>query len=82
MHSLPVAEFKANLSTILSEVKTKGEEYIVEFGRNHEKVAVLIPYEKYQQQFQQGVKLGLFADTASVEFKPDFKMTDEQLLGL
>jgi prevent-host-death family protein len=82
MHSLPVAEFKANLSTILSEVKTKGEEYIVEFGRNHEKVAVLIPYEKYQQQFQQGIKLGLFADTASVEFKPDFKMTDEQLLGL
>ena len=78
MHSLHVAEFKANLSSILAEVKTKGEEYIVEFGRNHEKVAVLIPYEKYQQQFQQGVKLGLFADTASVEFKPDFKMTDKQ----
>ena len=82
MHSLQVAEFKANLSSILAEVKTKGEEYIVEFGRNHEKVAVLIPYEKYQQQFQQGVKLGLFADTASVEFKPNFKMSDEQLLGL
>jgi prevent-host-death family protein len=82
MRSLQVAEFKANLSSILAEVKTKGEEYIVEFGRNHEKVAVLIPYEKYQQQFQQGIKLGLFANSASVEFKPGFKITDEQLLEL
>lgn len=79
MRSLTASELKANLSSILAKVKTKGEEYIVEYGRNHEKVAVLIPYEKYQQPFQRGIKLGLFASKASVEFKPDFKITDEQL---
>lgn len=79
MRSLTASELKANLSNILTEVQTKGEEYIIEYGRNHEKIAVLIPYEKYQQQFQQGIKLGLFSDMASVEFKPNFKITDEQL---
>lgn len=62
--------------------KTKDEHYIVELDRNPEKVAVLIPHEDIQQQFQQKVRLGLFSDVASVEFKTDFKITDKQLLEL
>lgn len=66
--------------------KTNGKYYlkprIIELVQNPEKVTVRIPHEDIQQPFQQSVRLGLFSDIASVEFKPDFKITDKQLLQL
>ncbi len=44
MQTLSVAEFKANLSSILQQMQEDGEEIIIAFGRGHKKVAKLVPY--------------------------------------
>jgi len=56
MKMLAVGEFKTHFSEVLDEVKN-GEEFVVCYGRKKEKVAVLVPYEKYQKK---PVKLGVF----------------------
>ena len=81
MQAVQIGEFKANFSQILDEIKTKGEEYILEFGKNHEKVAVLIPYEKYRVHHSQKINLGLLQGKASFAMSEDFAITDEELLG-
>ncbi len=44
MQTLNVAEFKANLSSILQQIQEDGEEIVIAFGRGHKKVAKLVPY--------------------------------------
>jgi antitoxin (DNA-binding transcriptional repressor) of toxin-antitoxin stability system len=41
---IPVAKFKAEFSSILSRVQN-GEEFIIEYGRNHKQVAKIVPIE-------------------------------------
>lgn len=55
MQTINVADFKANLSSILQEVQEKGEEVIIAYGRNHKKIAKLVPYreEKGPREFGQ-----------------------------
>jgi len=45
--TLTVANLKANFSDVLNSIKN-GEDIIIEFGKNHEKLAVSIPYKNYQ----------------------------------
>ncbi len=44
MQTLSVAEFKANLSSILQQMQDDGEEIVIAYGRGHKKVAKLVPY--------------------------------------
>ena len=44
MQTLNVAEFKANLSSILQQIQEDGEEIVIAYGRGHKKVAKLVPY--------------------------------------
>ena len=55
MQTVSVADFKANLSSILQEVQEKGEEIVIAYGRNHKKIAKLVPYheEKGHREFGQ-----------------------------
>ena len=46
MKSVQVGEFKAELSSILEEVQKYGETFVIEFGKKHKKVAMLVPYEE------------------------------------
>ena len=46
MKSVQVAEFKAELSSILEQVQKSGETFVIEFGKKHKKVAMLVPYEE------------------------------------
>lgn len=78
MKALAVGEFKSRFSEVLEDVK-QGEEFVVCFGRKKEKVAVLIPYDKYVQK---PVVLGVLEGKATYRIKDDFEMTDEELLGL
>jgi prevent-host-death family protein len=78
MKTMQVAELKARFSEVLEEVK-KGEEITVSYGRKKENVAVLVPYKKYQEKAKR--KLGIYKGKASVVFKDNFKMTDEEFLG-
>ncbi|MEN8253936.1 MAG: type II toxin-antitoxin system Phd/YefM family antitoxin [Verrucomicrobiota bacterium] len=76
MKAVAVGEFKSHFSEVLDEVK-HGEEFVVCYGRKKEKVAVLIPYEKYMKK---PVVLGVMEGIASYRIKGDFKMTDEEFL--
>ena len=49
MKVMSVGELKPQFSSVLNNIKT-GEEIIVSYGRKKEKVAVIIPYEKYKKQ--------------------------------
>ena len=46
MKSIQVGQFKAELSSILEEVQKLGETFVIEFGKKHKKVAMLVPYEQ------------------------------------
>lgn len=45
MQSVQVGQFKSEFSSILDRVQNLGEKFVVEFGKNHKKVAMLVPYE-------------------------------------
>ena len=49
MKTMSVGELKPHFSAVLNDIKA-GEEIIVSYGRKKEKVAVIIPYEKYKKQ--------------------------------
>lgn len=46
MKSIQVGQFKAELSSILEQVQNLGETFVIEFGKKHKKVAMLVPYEQ------------------------------------
>jgi antitoxin (DNA-binding transcriptional repressor) of toxin-antitoxin stability system len=46
MQTVSIAEFKTNLSKIINEIEQKKKNYILEYGRGHKKVAVLMPFEE------------------------------------
>lgn len=77
MKTLAVGELKTHFSEVLNEVK-QGEEFVVCFGRKKEKVAVLVPYEKY---IKKPVTLGVLEGIATYKFHDDFKMTEEEFLN-
>jgi antitoxin (DNA-binding transcriptional repressor) of toxin-antitoxin stability system len=48
MQTIQVGEFKAELSSILQQVQEMGEKFVIEYGKKHKKVAMLVPYEEEQ----------------------------------
>ncbi|MBD3768486.1 MAG: type II toxin-antitoxin system Phd/YefM family antitoxin [Gammaproteobacteria bacterium] len=45
MQTIQVGQLKAEFSSILEKVQNFGETYIIEYGKKHKKVAMLVPYE-------------------------------------
>jgi prevent-host-death family protein len=56
MKTLPVGEFKARFSQVISDVQD-GEEIAISYGKRKDRIAVVVPYSKYKQQNQ--IRLGL-----------------------
>jgi len=77
MKTMTVGELKAGFSDALQKVKA-GEEIVVEYGRKHEKVAKLVPYEEDAPKKR---KVG-FLKGVTIEQADDWEMTDEELLAL
>jgi prevent-host-death family protein len=77
MKTFTVGDFKTHFSEIIERVRA-GEEIIISYGKKKEKVAVLIPYAAYKTKT---IRLGLLQDK-SLKIHDDFKMTEEELLGL
>ena len=46
MQTIQVGQLKSDFSSVLENIKNYGEEYVVEYGRNHKKVAMLVPYKE------------------------------------
>jgi antitoxin (DNA-binding transcriptional repressor) of toxin-antitoxin stability system len=77
MKTMTVGEFKARLSEALDAVRN-GETSVLSFGRNHRKVAAMVPYSEFK-----GAKkrpLGLLKSNSRIRIRNDFALTDDDLL--
>lgn len=79
MKILPVGKFKTEFSEVLAQIQ-KGKSVGVSFGKKKKPVAVLVPYD--DKKVGPPIKLGLLEGKGKVIFKKDFKMTEEELIGL
>jgi len=79
MKVLPVGEFKAQLSEILEKVK-QGESFGIICGSKKEAVAMIVPYKNKEKKKER--KIGLLDGKVNIRFSDDFKMTEEEFLGL
>ena len=75
MKSLSVGEFKSHFSDVLKDVQ-KGQQITIEYGKRHQKIAVIIPFNKYIASQR---KIGPLKGKASFEIPLNFKMTDNDL---
>ena len=53
MQTIQIGQFKSELSSILKRVHELGEEFVIEYGRKHKKIAKIVPYveEKVPRKF-------------------------------
>ena len=77
MKTFTVGDFKTHFSAMVERVRS-GEEIIISYGKKKENVAVLIPYAAYKTK---KIRLGLLQGK-SFKIHDDFKMTEEELVGL
>jgi antitoxin (DNA-binding transcriptional repressor) of toxin-antitoxin stability system len=77
MKTLNVGEFKSRFSEVIKGIMN-GRELVISFGKKKEKIAVLVPYNKYVNTTKR--KLGILEKTGSFKLKQDFKISDEEFL--
>jgi len=75
---MSVGEFKAKFSEVLKKVLA-GEEIAISYGKSKEIVARLVPKTSAKKLRR---KIGIFEGKGRVFFGKDFKMTEEEFLGL
>lgn len=81
MQSIQVAQLKSCFSDVLKRIKSDGEKYIIEYGKQHEKIAMIIPYDK-SLEMEEKREFGYCKGKGSFKLADDFAMSDEELLGL
>ncbi|MBC7961628.1 MAG: type II toxin-antitoxin system Phd/YefM family antitoxin [Steroidobacteraceae bacterium] len=79
MQTMTVGHFKSHFSQVLDFVQ-HGEDVVISYGKKKEKIAVLVPYDRYEGKPQR--ILGLLAGKASFSISSDFKVSDDELLSL
>jgi antitoxin (DNA-binding transcriptional repressor) of toxin-antitoxin stability system len=78
MKTMSVGEFKANFSEVLKMVMA-GEEIGILYGRKKDIVAKIVPKDVEKKAKR---KLGLLQGKGKVEFGIDYKITEQEFLGL
>ncbi|MBE0492617.1 MAG: type II toxin-antitoxin system Phd/YefM family antitoxin [Sulfurospirillum sp.] len=81
MQSIQIAQLKSRFSDILKTIKNDGEKYIVEYGKKHEKIAMIIPYDK-SLEIEEKREFGICKNKGNFTMKKDFELSDEEFLGL
>ena len=77
MKTMTVGEFKSRFSEALDAVRD-GETIVVSYGRNHRKVAAMVPYSELKAPQQR--PLGLLKSRVRVKFGRDFALMDDEFL--
>ena len=77
MKTMTVAEFKSRFSEALDAVRD-GETIVVSYGRNHRKVAAMVPYSQLKPPKHR--PLGLLKSKVRVKFGRDFVLPDDEFL--
>ncbi len=78
MKTMTVALLKAQFSSVIEGLR-KGEGVTIEYGRNHQKLGVIIPFDQYKPKKR---KVGIFERKASYRIVGDFKIDTDEMLGL
>lgn len=78
MKTMSVGEFKSRFSEALDAVRD-GETIVVLYGRNHRKVAAMIPYSELKPP--QKRPLGLLRSKVRVKFGRDFVLAEDEFLN-
>jgi hypothetical protein len=78
MKNMTVGEFKTRFSEVIDLVKS-GERIAVTFGKKKSVVGYFLP-ELPEAKSKR--TLGILQGKASVNFHPDFKISEEEFLGL
>ncbi len=79
MKTLPVGEVKAQLTEILEKVK-QGESFGILYGKKKRPIAMIVPYLDSEKKKER--KIGILDGKVKVTFADNFKMTEEEFLGL
>ena len=79
MKTLAVEEFKTQLAEVLEKVRL-GESFGIIYGRKKKPFAMIIPYRDKEEKKER--KIGLLDGTVNIRFSDDFKMTEEEFIGL
>ena len=79
MKTILLSDIETNLKSILRDIAL-GNEFAITREENNETIAVIVPYATWQKT--QKRQLGTLKNKGTVIFEPDFKMTDEELIGL
>jgi antitoxin (DNA-binding transcriptional repressor) of toxin-antitoxin stability system len=74
---MTVGEFKARFSEALDAVR-EGETIVVSYGRNHRKVAAMVPYSEIKAAKRR--PLGLLKSRARIRIGKDFGLSDDDFL--
>ncbi len=77
MKTMTVGEFKARFSEALDAVR-EGETIVVSYGRNHRKVAAMVPYSEIKAAKRR--PLGLLKSRARIRIGKDFGLSDDDFL--
>ncbi len=81
MHAIQVGQLKSEFSSILDKIQNDGETFVIEYGKKHKKVAILIPYDVAYEQKEE-IKFGYLKDKATFNIHKDFKISDSDFLSL
>ncbi len=79
METFSIGELKSRFSEVIGELR-KGQEIVVSYGKKKEKIAVLVPYEKYKNKPER--ELGILKHVGKLTIHDDFKISDDELLSL
>lgn len=78
MKTMTVAEFKSKFSSVLDDI-VQGKSVAIGYGRNREKVAVLVPWTEYAEANRP--QPGLLKGRASFRIKKSGKISDAEFLA-
>jgi len=79
MKTLPVGELKAQFSEVLEKVQL-GESFGILYGKKKKPIAMIVPF--VETKIKKERKLGLLEGKVNIRFSEDYKMSEEELLGL
>jgi len=79
MKAMAVGEIKAQFSEVLDRVK-HGETVGILYGRKKEPIAMIVPYVPPAEKEER--TLGVLDGKVTITFADDFKITEEELVGL
>ena len=79
MKTLPVGEIKSQFSEVLEQVK-HGETFGILYGKKKTPVAMIVPYKSDEEKKERII--GILDGKANITFSDDFKITEEEFLGI